>query len=35
MAVEHSVFVCMSSCALEPRVTSVKGKPGVGAGLAL
>lgn len=35
MAVDCSVFVCLSSCALETHGASVEGKPDVGAGLAL
>lgn len=35
MAVESSVFVCLSTCALDPHEASVEGKPDVGAGLAL
>lgn len=35
MAVECSVFVCLSSCALEPHGASVEGKPDAGAGLPL
>jgi len=35
MAVECSVFGCLSSCALEPHGASLRGKLDVGAGLAL
>lgn len=35
MAVECSVFLCLSNCALELHGASVEGKPDVGAGLAL